>query len=176
MKLLPLSLPPVTAMDRLPLSLPFSPTDLLWRYPLGFPAASSQPPPVSPLLDFKTHLPTSLGGSFPLWRCLSLSVLCTWRWFVTNLWFLWFIGLLKNVKTYCEQKKWQLSFAAQTVNCNQTFLWMESKWLEIFQLDTWEMLNQLLMILPVFIFIHMHDETYSKAFVHPGYKHSYIVQ
>jgi hypothetical protein len=62
MKLLPLSLPPVAAMDRLPLSLPFSPTDLLWRYPLGFPAAPSQPPPMSPLLDFKTHLPTSLGG------------------------------------------------------------------------------------------------------------------
>jgi hypothetical protein len=70
MKLLPLSLPPVTAMDRLPLSLPFSPTDLLWRYPLGFPAANSQPPPVSPLLDFKTHLPTSLGRLLPLWRVL----------------------------------------------------------------------------------------------------------
>lgn len=71
MKLLPLSLPPVTAMDRLPLSLPFSPTDLLWRYPLGFPAATSQPPPMSPLLDFKTHLPTSLGRPFPLWRVFS---------------------------------------------------------------------------------------------------------
>ena len=66
MKLLPLSLPPVAAMDRLPLPLPFSPTDLLWRYPLGFPAAPSQPSPMSPLLDFKTHLPTSLGGSYPL--------------------------------------------------------------------------------------------------------------
>jgi hypothetical protein len=76
MKLLPLSLPPVAAMDRLPLSLPFSPTDLLWRYPLGFPAAPSQPSPVSPLLDFKTHLPTSLGGSFPqvLWKRRELLV------------------------------------------------------------------------------------------------------
>jgi hypothetical protein len=75
MKLLPLSLPPVAAMDRLPLSLPFSPTDLLWRYPLGFPAAPSQPSPVSPLLDFKTHLPTSLGGSYPLvlWTCRCMS-------------------------------------------------------------------------------------------------------
>ena len=78
MKLLPLSLPPVAAMDRLPLPLPFSPTDLLWRYPLGFPAAPSQPSPMSPLLDFKTHLPTSLGGSYPLvvWtvRCIRCHV------------------------------------------------------------------------------------------------------
>lgn len=66
MKLLPLSLPPVAAMDRLPLSLPFSPTDLLWRYPLGFPAPS-QPPPMSPLIDFKTHLPTSLASDPRVW-------------------------------------------------------------------------------------------------------------
>ena len=76
MKLLPNiqlpQLPPVngassggtmTGMDaRLPhgISLPFSPTDLLWRYgpTMTFPQAH---PPPSPLLDFKTHLPTSLG-------------------------------------------------------------------------------------------------------------------
>ncbi|XP_057337365.1 ets DNA-binding protein pokkuri isoform X2 [Microplitis mediator] len=70
MKLLPTiqlpQLPPVSAaggmtgMDsRLPpgISLPFSPTDLLWRYPpMSFPSH----PPQSPLLDFKTHLPSSL--------------------------------------------------------------------------------------------------------------------
>lgn len=66
MKLLPLSLPPIGAMDRLPLSLPFSPTDLLWRYPLGFPAPS-QHTQMSPLLDFKTHLPTSLASDPRVW-------------------------------------------------------------------------------------------------------------
>lgn len=46
------------------ISLPFSPTDLLWRYgPMTF-SPTAHPPP-SPLLDFKTHLPTTLG-KFPL--------------------------------------------------------------------------------------------------------------
>ncbi|XP_063236407.1 ets DNA-binding protein pokkuri [Bacillus rossius redtenbacheri] len=64
MKLLPLSLPPAAAMDRLPLSLPFSASDLLWRYPLGF---SAQAPPASPLVDFKTHLPASLTTDPRVW-------------------------------------------------------------------------------------------------------------
>ncbi|XP_069682538.1 ets DNA-binding protein pokkuri isoform X3 [Periplaneta americana] len=78
MKLLPLSLPPVAAMDRLPLSLPFSPTDLLWRYPLGFPAAPSQPPPMSPLLDFKTHLPTSLASDPRVWSREDVATFLRW--------------------------------------------------------------------------------------------------
>lgn len=63
-------LPPVSAaggmtgMDsRLPpgISLPFSPTDLLWRYgpSMSFPPTSH--PSSGSLLDFKTHLPSSLG-------------------------------------------------------------------------------------------------------------------
>ncbi|KAJ8868124.1 hypothetical protein PR048_031933 [Dryococelus australis] len=64
MKLLPVSLPPVAAMDRLPLSLPFNASDLLWRYPLGFPASQ---PPMSPIVDFKTHLPTSLTTDPRVW-------------------------------------------------------------------------------------------------------------
>lgn len=74
MKLLPpiqiSQLPPVSAAGgmagmepRLPpgISLPFSP-DWVWRAQygpsMGFP--TTHPPP-NPLLDFKTHLPTSLG-------------------------------------------------------------------------------------------------------------------
>ncbi|PSN40198.1 hypothetical protein C0J52_12886 [Blattella germanica] len=78
MKLLPLSLPPVAAMERLPLSLPFSPTDLLWRYPLGFPTAPSQPPPMSPLLDFKTHLPTSLASDPRVWSRDDVATFLRW--------------------------------------------------------------------------------------------------
>jgi len=78
MKLLPLSLPPVAAMDRLPLPLPFSPTDLLWRYPLGFPAAPSQPSPMSPLLDFKTHLPTSLASDPRVWSREDVATFLRW--------------------------------------------------------------------------------------------------
>lgn len=78
MKLLPLSLPPVAAMERLPLSLPFSPTDLLWRYPLGFPTAPSQPPPMSPLLDFKTHLPNSLASDPRVWSRDDVATFLRW--------------------------------------------------------------------------------------------------
>lgn len=76
MKLLPSiqlpQLPPVSAgggmtgMDsRLPpgISLPFSPTELLWRYGPAMNFPPTHPPP-SPFLDFKTHLPASLG-KFP---------------------------------------------------------------------------------------------------------------
>nr|CAD7605172.1 unnamed protein product [Timema genevievae] len=77
MKLLPLSLPPVGTMDRLPLSLPFSPSDLLWRYPLGFPAPQ-QPPPMSPLLDFKTHLPNSLASDPRVWSREDVASFLRW--------------------------------------------------------------------------------------------------
>lgn len=75
MKLLPSiqlpQLPPVSAgggvtgmESRLPpgISLPFSPTELLWRYSPAMNFPPSHPSP-SPFLDFKTHLPTSLGES-----------------------------------------------------------------------------------------------------------------
>lgn len=68
---MPGPLPPIptgaSSMDRLPLPLPFSP-DLLWRYPLGFPAIP-QPhqPPSSPLLDYKSQLPTSLTSDPRVW-------------------------------------------------------------------------------------------------------------
>lgn len=57
----------ITGMEpRLPstISLPFSHTDLLWRYgpAMNFPPTTHPPP--SPLLDFKTHLPTSLGERY----------------------------------------------------------------------------------------------------------------
>lgn len=70
MKLVPGPLPPLPSgatMDRLPLPLPFSP-ELLWRYPLGFPAPQPQgQAPTSPLMDFKTHLPASLASDPRLW-------------------------------------------------------------------------------------------------------------
>lgn len=52
-----LQLPPVATMDRLPLPMSFNASDLLLRYPLGFPSASNQ----GYLSDFKLHLPPSLG-------------------------------------------------------------------------------------------------------------------
>lgn len=60
----------MTGMEsRLPpgISLPFSPTDILWRYgpTMSFPPAAHPPP--SPLLDFKTHLPPSLTSDPRLW-------------------------------------------------------------------------------------------------------------
>ncbi|KAF5284994.1 hypothetical protein FQR65_LT02305 [Abscondita terminalis] len=70
MKLAPGPLPPIptsTNMDRLPLPLPFS-ADLLWRYPLGFPnVAQPQQPPSSPLMDYKSQLPTSLATDPRVW-------------------------------------------------------------------------------------------------------------
>ncbi|KAK9875812.1 hypothetical protein WA026_009597 [Henosepilachna vigintioctopunctata] len=68
MKLVPGPLPPIptgAAMDRLPLPMPFSP-DLLWRYPLGF-SSIGQQPPSSPLLDYKSQLPTSLASDPRVW-------------------------------------------------------------------------------------------------------------
>lgn len=71
MKLLPISLPQLSAVSggmtgmdsRLPpaIALPFPPsTEMFWRqYPMGF-TPTTHPPP-SPAMDFKTHLPSSLG-------------------------------------------------------------------------------------------------------------------
>ncbi|XP_051153646.1 ets DNA-binding protein pokkuri [Leptopilina boulardi] len=90
MKLLPTiqlpQLPPVSAaggmaMDsRLPpgISLPFSPTDLLWRYGPAMTFPQTAHPPPSPLLDFKNHLPSSLS---PDPRCWSRDDVATFlRW------------------------------------------------------------------------------------------------
>ncbi|XP_017774705.1 PREDICTED: ets DNA-binding protein pokkuri [Nicrophorus vespilloides] len=68
MKLVPGPLPPIptgAGMDRLPLPLPFSP-DLLWRYPLSFPLHHQQPPS-SPLMDYKSQLPSSLASDPRIW-------------------------------------------------------------------------------------------------------------
>ncbi|XP_033217732.1 ets DNA-binding protein pokkuri isoform X2 [Belonocnema kinseyi] len=90
MKLLPTiqlpQLPPVSAaggmagMDsRLPpgISLPFSPTDLLWRYgpAMSFPTAH---PPPSPLLDFKNHLPSSLAPDPRCWARDDVATFLRW--------------------------------------------------------------------------------------------------
>ncbi|XP_060531738.1 ets DNA-binding protein pokkuri [Cylas formicarius] len=71
MKLVPGPLPPIPTststsgpMDRLPLPLPFSP-DLLWRYPLTFPAVGGHPS--SPLWDYKSQLPASLASDPRVW-------------------------------------------------------------------------------------------------------------
>ncbi|XP_045480095.1 ets DNA-binding protein pokkuri [Harmonia axyridis] len=67
MKLVPGPLPPIptgAAMDRLPLPMPFSP-DLLWRYPLGFTPLGQTPS--SPLMDYKSQLPSSLTSDPRLW-------------------------------------------------------------------------------------------------------------
>ncbi|XP_054263521.1 ets DNA-binding protein pokkuri [Macrosteles quadrilineatus] len=64
MKLVP-SLPPLNAPSMERLSL-FNPSDLLWRYPsINFPS----PNPVCNYvqMDFKTHLPSNLGGDPRLW-------------------------------------------------------------------------------------------------------------
>lgn len=50
-----IQLPPAAAMDRL--TLPFSPSDLLMRYPLGLPPATQGQWPS----DLKVHLPPCLG-------------------------------------------------------------------------------------------------------------------
>lgn len=65
MKLVPGPLPPIptgSTMERLPLPMPFSP-DILWRYPLGFPMGQSP----SPLIDYKSQLPSSLTSDPRLW-------------------------------------------------------------------------------------------------------------
>ncbi|KAJ8912143.1 hypothetical protein NQ315_013192 [Exocentrus adspersus] len=80
MKLVPGPLPPVTAnssMDRLPLPLPFSP-DILWRYPLGFPPVT-QNPPSSPLLDYKiSQLPSSLPTDPRVWNREDVTSFLQW--------------------------------------------------------------------------------------------------
>lgn len=68
MKLIPGPLPPIPTssnMDRIPLPLPFSP-DLLWRYPLALSALPTQPPS-SPLIDYKSQLPSSLASDPRIW-------------------------------------------------------------------------------------------------------------
>lgn len=80
MKLVPGPLPPIptsTAMDRLPLPLPFSP-DLLWRYPLGFPTIGHQQPPSSPLLDYKSQLPSSLASDPRVWSREDVATFLRW--------------------------------------------------------------------------------------------------
>lgn len=79
MKLVPGSLPPIPTgptMDRLPLPLPFSP-EILWRYPLGFPTMTQQPPS-SPLLDYKSQLPTALATDPRLWSREDVVVFLRW--------------------------------------------------------------------------------------------------
>lgn len=75
MKLLPLQLPPVAAMERMPLQLPFSPTDVLWRYPLSFPPPPSSP---SPLLEYKQHLPASLAPDPRIWGREDVNTFLKW--------------------------------------------------------------------------------------------------
>lgn len=70
MKLVPAHLPPIptsTNMDRLPLPIPFN-ADLLWRYPLGFSSMTPQNPPSSPLLDYKSQLPSQLPPDPRVWN------------------------------------------------------------------------------------------------------------
>ncbi|XP_015606550.1 ets DNA-binding protein pokkuri [Cephus cinctus] len=91
MKLLPTiqlpQLPPVSAgggmtgMDsRLPpgISLPFSPSDLLWRYGPTMSFSPAAHPPPSPLLDFKTHLPTTLASDPRLWSREDVAAFLRW--------------------------------------------------------------------------------------------------
>ncbi|KAK9304302.1 hypothetical protein QLX08_004292 [Tetragonisca angustula] len=90
MKLLPSiqlpQLPPVSAgggmtgMDsRLPpgISLPFSPTELLWRYGPAMNFPPTHPPP-GPFLDFKTHLPASLASEPRLWSREDVATFLRW--------------------------------------------------------------------------------------------------
>ncbi|XP_019875638.2 ets DNA-binding protein pokkuri isoform X2 [Aethina tumida] len=81
MKLVPGPLPPIptsTAMDRLPLPLPFSP-DILWRYPLGLPSMTGfGQPPSSPLLDYKSQLPSSLASDPRVWSREDVTTFLRW--------------------------------------------------------------------------------------------------
>ncbi|KAJ8675585.1 hypothetical protein QAD02_011371 [Eretmocerus hayati] len=95
MKLLPNiqlpQLPPVSAaaataqamagMDsRMPpgITLPFSPTDLLWRYGPAMSFSPSAHPPPSPMFDFKTHLPTSLASDPRQWSRDDVAAFLRW--------------------------------------------------------------------------------------------------
>lgn len=78
--MVPGPLPPIptsTTMDRLGLPLPFN-TDLLWRYPLGFPHISHQNPPSSPLLDYKSQLPASLPSDPRVWNRDDVTTFLQW--------------------------------------------------------------------------------------------------
>lgn len=71
MKVVSLQLPSGPSMERLP--LPFSPTELLWRYPLPW-----APPPPSPLGDAKAQLPAGLPPEPRLWTREDVSVFLKW--------------------------------------------------------------------------------------------------
>ncbi|CAG9563406.1 unnamed protein product [Danaus chrysippus] len=71
MKVVSLQLPSGPSMERLP--LPFSPTELLWRYPLPW-----APPPPSPLGDTKAQLPAGLPPEPRLWTREDVSVFLKW--------------------------------------------------------------------------------------------------
>ncbi|XP_047522580.1 ets DNA-binding protein pokkuri [Pieris napi] len=71
MKVVSLQLPSGPSMERLP--LPFSPTELLWRYPLPW-----APPPLSPLGDAKAQLPAGLPPEPRLWTREDVAVFLKW--------------------------------------------------------------------------------------------------
>lgn len=71
MKVVSLQLPSGPSMERLP--LPFSPTELLWRYPLPW-----APPPPSPLGDTKAQLPAGLPPEPRLWTREDVVVFLKW--------------------------------------------------------------------------------------------------
>lgn len=71
MKVVSLQLPSGPSMERLP--LPFSPTELLWRYPLPW-----APPPPSPLGDTKAQLPAGLPPEPRLWTREDVIVFLKW--------------------------------------------------------------------------------------------------
>lgn len=71
MKVVSLQLPSGPSMERLP--LPFSPTELLWRYPLPW-----APPPPSPLSDTKAQLPAGLPPEPRLWTREDVAVFLKW--------------------------------------------------------------------------------------------------
>lgn len=91
MKLLPISLPPsgvgamggaMGGMDRLPLSLPFGASDLLWRYPgLNFNVQqgnNTPQPAAAPMFDFKNHLPAALATDPRIWSREDVSTFLRW--------------------------------------------------------------------------------------------------
>lgn len=71
MKVVSLQLPSGPSMERLP--LPFSPTELFWRYPLPW-----APPPPSPLGDTKAQLPAGLPPEPRLWTREDVAVFLKW--------------------------------------------------------------------------------------------------
>lgn len=80
MKLVPGPLPPIPtgpAMDRFPISLPFSP-DLLWRYPMGLPAFPTPSTPTSPLMEYKSQLPANLPNDPRIWSRDDVAAFLRW--------------------------------------------------------------------------------------------------